>query len=433
MRESIYKLFGSAAQEWRLRLIAGPSPHSGSGGSLNRHLHVGFLGFFLVFFSLLSTAHAVVDLGIDVLEQSNYAILKGKRVGLVTNQTGVDRKGIRTRVLLRQNCNLVALFTPEHGLDGTEKAGRYVKSRKDRQTGVMAYSLYGPTRKPSRDMLRGVDILVFDLQDIGCRGYTYISTMGKCMEAAGENHIPFVVLDRPNPLGGVRIEGPSVESGWISFVGQFPVPYVHGMTVGELAQMVNARGWAGPHCDLTVVPMHGWSRDMTWGDTLLRWVPTSPNIPHPSSTFGYVVTGFAGELTGVETGVGGHAPFEMISSSWLNAESFTRYLNSQNLSGISFHPLSRGRQQGCYFTLSRNPEANLTGIGVYMLSEINRASRNTVFRHSSRSKLDIFFKVYGSSSIRSELERGVSPAKIVASWQGNEASFRRARAPYLLY
>src|SRR6476646_11270003 len=160
-----------------------------------------FLSLFPLVLFFTASAHAVVDLGIDVLEQSNYAILKGKRVGLVTNQTGVNRKGIRTRILLRQNCNLVALFTPEHGLDGTEKAGRYVRSRKDRQTGVMAYSLYGPTRKPSGDMLRGVDVLVFDLQDIGCRGYTYISTMGKCMEAAGENHVPFVVLDRPNPLG----------------------------------------------------------------------------------------------------------------------------------------------------------------------------------------------------------------------------------------
>jgi uncharacterized protein YbbC (DUF1343 family) len=389
---------------------------------------------FIVCFAVLSTAaHGAIELGIDVLEQSNYAILKGKRVGLVTNQTGVNRKGIRTRILLRQNCNLVALFTPEHGLDGTEKAGRYVKSRKDRQTGVMAYSLYGPTRKPTHDMLRGVDVLVFDLQDIGCRGYTYISTMGKCMEAAGENHIPFVVLDRPNPLGGVRIEGPSVEPGWISFVGQFPVPYVHGMTVGELAQMVNARGWAGAHCELTVVPMRGWSRDMTWGDTLLRWVPTSPNIPHAGSTFAYVVTGMAGELTGVETGVGGQAPFEMIAASWLNAEGFTRYLTSLGLSGISFHSLNRGRQHGCYFTLSRNPDTNLTAVGVYMLSEISRASEGNVFRRTSRSKLDIFFKVYGSTSIRSELLRGVSPARIVASWQGNEASFRRARAPYLLY
>jgi len=388
--------------------------------------------FLLIFFSRLS-AHAIVDLGIDVLQQSNYAILKGKRVGLITNHTGVNRKGIRTRVLLRQNCNLVALYTPEHGLDGTEKAGRYVKSRKDGQTGVMAYSLYGPTRKPSPDMLRDVDVLVFDMQDIGCRGYTYISTMGKCMEAAAEKNIPFVVLDRPNPLGGNRIEGPSVESSWISFVSAFPVPYVHGMTVGELARMVDAKGWAGGHCDLTVIPMQGWSRDMMWGDTLLRWIPTSPNIPRPNSCSGYVVTGIAGELTGIETGVGSQAPFEMISASWVDADSFTRYLNSLGLRDVSFHPLNHGRQHGSYFTLSRDPQTNLTGIGIYMLSEINRESDGAVFRGTSRGKLDIFFKIYGSTSIRSQLERGVSPAKIVASWQANEASFRRERAPYLLY
>jgi uncharacterized protein YbbC (DUF1343 family) len=205
------------------------------------------------------------------------------------------------------------------------------------------------------------------------------------------------------------------------------------MTVGELAQMVNAKGWAGPHCELTVVPMHGWSREMIWGDTLLRWVPTSPNIPHAGSCFAYVVTGVPGELTGVETGVGGPAPFERISTSWLNAETFTGYLNGLGLPGVSFHPINQGRQHGCYFTLSRNPDFNLTGLGVYMLSEISRASGGRVFSGTSESKLDIFYKVYGSTSIRSELEHGVSPAKIIASWRGNEASFRRARTPYLLY
>jgi uncharacterized protein YbbC (DUF1343 family) len=389
--------------------------------------------FAVVFLSANLSTRGAIELGIDVLAQSNYAALKDKRVGLVTNQTGVNTKGIRTRILLRQNCNLVALYTPEHGLDGTEKAGRYVKSRRDRMTGVMAYSLYGPTRKPTRDMLRGVDVLVFDLQDIGCRGYTYISTMGKCMEAAGENHIPFVVLDRPNPLGGVRIEGPSVEPGWISFVSAFPVPYVHGMTVGELARMVNARGWAGPRCDLTIVPMRGWSRDMLWADTYLRWIPTSPNIPRLDSPLSYVVTGMAGELTGVETGIGGSAPFQSISASWLEAESFTQYLNSLGMPGVMFRPWHRGRQQGSYFTLSRDPDVNLTGIGIYMLAEINRRSNNALFRRTSRSKLDIFFKIYGSSSIRSQLEGGASPGRIVASWQGNVANFRRARAPYLLY
>jgi uncharacterized protein YbbC (DUF1343 family) len=241
------------------------------------------------------------------------------------------------------------------------------------------------------------------------------------------------VLDRPNPLGGQRIEGPSVDQSWISFVGQFPVPYVHGMTVGELAQMVNAKGWVGAKCVLTVVPMKGWSRNMTWRETGLRWVPTSPNIPHADSPFYYVATGIAGELNGVETGVGGSAPFEMISASWLSADSFTRYLASLNMPGVTFRPLRQGRQQGAVLSISPEAQANLTGLGIYMLAELNRASGSSVFRRSTGSKLDIFFKVYGSSSIRAKLERGVSPASIVASWQSNVANFRSARAPYLLY
>src|SRR5437588_4967809 len=164
---------------------------------------------FLALASVVNAANArgAVELGIDVLESNGYALLKDKRVGLITNQTGIDSRGVRTRVLLRKNCNLVALYTPEHGLDGTERAGRYIRSRRDPVTGLMAHSLYGPTRKPTPAMLHGIDTLVFDLQDIGCRSYTYISTMAKCMEKA-ENRIEFIVLDRPNPLGGLRFEGP---------------------------------------------------------------------------------------------------------------------------------------------------------------------------------------------------------------------------------
>ena len=383
--------------------------------------------------AVCAAANGAVELGIDVLEQSDYAILRGKRVGLITNQTGVDSDGNRTRLLLRKNCTLVTLYTPEHGLDGREPAGKYVKSRRDRLTGLVAFSLYGPTRKPTRSMLSGVDVLVFDLQDIGCRGYTYISTMGKCMEAAAENNLEFVVLDRPNPLGGLRIEGPSVERRWISFVGQFPVPYVHGMTVGELAKMVNAKGWINGQCKLTVVPMRGWSRDLTWSQTGLRWIATSPNIPHATSPLYYVATGIAGELSGLDTGVGSATPFQIMMATWATAESFTRYLQSLDMPGVKVHPFQKGRYRGCALGIEPNAPANLTALGVYMLAELNRTSGSTLFRRSSRSKLDLFFKVYGSASIRSQLERGVSPASIVASWRSNVASFRSERAPYLIY
>ena len=387
----------------------------------------------IAFLAVASTIDAAVELGIDVLKQSNYAMLRGKRVGLITNQTSIDSHGNRTRVLLRQHCNLVALYTPEHGLDGKEKAGRYVKSRRDPVTGLTAYSLYGPTRKPTASMLRGVDVLVFDIQDIGCRSYTYISTMGKCMEAAAENHVEFVVLDRPNPLGGLRVEGPTVERPWISFVSQFPIPYVHGMTVGELAQMINAKGWIGGRCNLIVVPMRGWTRSLTWADTGLRWIPTSPNIPRGSSPVYYVATGMIGELSGLETGIGGYAPFEMISAKWLNSERFTSYLQSLDMPGVVFQEFQGGRQQGSLLRIDPKAPADLTALGVYMLAELNRSSGSTLFRRTSRSKLDLFFKVYGSSSIRSQIERGVSTESIVAGWKQNVANFRQARAAFLLY
>jgi uncharacterized protein YbbC (DUF1343 family) len=391
------------------------------------------IAFIIAFLTIVSTIHAAVELGIDVLEQSNYAVLRSKRVGLITNQTSIDSHGNRTRVLLQQHCHLVALYTPEHGLEGREKAGRYVQSRRDPVTGLTAYSLYGPTRKPIPSMLRGVDVLVFDIQDIGCRSYTYISTMGKCMEAAAENHIEFVVLDRPNPLGGLRVEGPSVERPWISFVSQFPVPYVHGMTVGELAQMINAKGWIAGRCNLTVISMRGWTRSFTWADTGLRWIPTSPNIPRGNSPVYYVATGMVGELSGVETGVGGNAPFETISAKWLNAERFTSYLHSLDMPGVVFQQFQRGRLQGSLLRIDPEAPADLTALGVYMLAELHRSSGSSLFRRSSRSKLDLFIKVYGSSSIRSQIERGVSPESIVAGWKQNVADFRRARAAFLLY
>jgi uncharacterized protein YbbC (DUF1343 family) len=386
-----------------------------------------------IFFAAGATASATVALGIDVLEQTDYAILRGKRVGLITNQTGTDSEGNRTRVLLAKHCNLVALYTPEHGLEGREKAGRYVKSRRDSVTRLPAYSLYGPTRKPTPGMLRGVDVLVFDIQDIGCRSYTYISTMGKCMEAAAESNIDFVVLDRPNPLGGSRVEGPMVERPWISFVSQYRVPYVHGLTIGELAKMINGKGWLGVRCSLTVVPMRRWTRNTRWEETGLRWVPSSPNIPKPTTPAYYVATGMIGELNGVETGVGGYAPFEMVSSRWLNAESFTSYLRSLSMPGIYFQPFHRGRNRGALIRIEPTSSANLTALGIYMLAELNRNSGGMVFRKSSRSQLDLFYKEYGSSSIRTQLEHGVSAASIVRSWERDVEQFRKDRASYLLY
>ena len=389
----------------------------------------------LLFLSvLLPQAKAQVELGIDVLENSGFALLKGKRVGLVTNQTGIDSRGIKTRKILAaaKNVRLVALFAPEHGLDGTILAGKYVPTRKDRVTGLTVHSLYGPTRKPTPEMLKGIDTLVYDMQDIGSRSYTYISTMVKCMEASGEAGIEFIVLDRPNPLGGLRIEGPPMEPRWISFVGQLPVPYVHGMTAGELAQMANAKGWAQPRCNLTVVNMRGWRRDMTWDDTKLPWVATSPNIPYPHSPFYYVVTGLAGEVGSMDNGCGGPIPFQVAAYRHVDASEFTAKLRSLNMPGVSFTEYSKGGFNGARINIQPDAQADLTALGIHIIAEAQKASPKSLFKGPD-SRYEIFYKCYGSDYIRTALEKRVPASKIIAGWAENNRRFVTERKPYLLY
>ena len=383
---------------------------------------------------LLSPARAV-ELGIDRLQEMSFAPLAGKRVGLITNHTGIDSRGVKTRLILRKarGVNLVAFFSPEHGLDGTAGAGSYVASRRDAATGLTVFSLYGPTRKPTPAMLRGIDCLVYDMQDIGCRSYTYISTMAKCMEAAGEAGIEFVVLDRPNPLGGERVEGPPMESRWISFVSQLPVPYVHGMTAGELARMANAKGWTASRCRLQVIEMRGWQRNMTWPDTGLRWIATSPNIPRASSPAYYVATGLAGELAGIETTVGTSTPFEVFATRATDAAKFTQTMRALNLPGISFSPYVNGPWEGVRIDLSPRSGANLTELGMHLLAYANGVSRPDLFARSSGGKLEMFCKCYGSSSIRDLMERGTVVPRISDGWRPSINRFEAERGPFLLY
>ena len=220
-----------------------------------------------------------VTTGLENLVAQRFAPFQGKRIGLITNPTGVDSL-LRTDIDLlfhAKGVKLAALYGPEHGVRGDAEAGASVGNARDTETGLPVYSLYGATRKPTAEMLRGVDILVFDIQDIGSRSYTYISTLGLCMEAAADAHLPLFVLDRPNPLTGERIEGNIPTPDYFSFVGRYPIPYAHGLTVGELARMMNGEGWLnGRHCDLTVIPMLGWQRDMGWNATGLPWVPQQP-------------------------------------------------------------------------------------------------------------------------------------------------------------
>ncbi|MDO9613065.1 MAG: DUF1343 domain-containing protein, partial [Bacteroidota bacterium] len=281
------------------------------------------------FLILNAFAASKVKTGIEVLRESNFKILQGKRVGLITNPTGVDSQLKSTVDILNEapGVKLVALYGPEHGVRGDVYAGDKVETTIDKQTGIPVYSLYGKTRKANSEMLKGVDVLVYDIQDIGCRSYTYISTMGLAMEAAAENNIEMVVLDRPNPVGGLKVEGNLAEDKFISFVSQFKIPYLYGLTCGELAKLLNGEKMLGTQCKLTVVSMKGWKRKMTFDQTGLPWVLTSPHVPHATSSFYYAASGILGEFSFMSIGVGYTLPFQLFAKDSIDASALAKRLN----------------------------------------------------------------------------------------------------------
>jgi len=388
-----------------------------------------------------------VKLGNEVLAQTRFKALAGKRVGLITNPSGVNSRLESTIDVLRAapTVNLVALFGPEHGIYGDVPAGDKIASRTDARTGLPVYSLYGETRKPTPGMLKGLDALVYDLQDTGCRSYTFISTMGVAMEACGAAGVEFIVLDRPNPLGGVRVEGPMVEQEKLrSFVSRWDVPYVYGMTCGELAKMINDRGWITHRCKLTVVPLKGWKRTMVWDDTGLPWVPTSPHVPHGESPLYQVATGMLGEIGGVNIGVGYTLPFQCIAATNVNPPQLAAAMNAYALSGVRFQPVTfqpyyatfKGEVIGgvqLYFTDPAH--APLTAINYYALEALKKVAGRDLFEEARKAnkKFDMFDKVNGTDATRLALQSGNSAADIVASWKTGEDQFRQDRRKYLLY
>jgi len=375
------------------------------------------------------------QLGIDHLAYTGFRALRGKRVGLVCHQASISAAGIPSRVIMHRDprVNLVSLFSPEHGIEGVVTAGRSVKSSRDRLTGLPVHSLYGRTRKPSRSMLRDIDVLVFDLQDIGTRYYTYISTMFLCMEACGQHRKTFLIMDRPNPLGGTRIEGPSLERRWTSFVGQFPVPIVHGMTAGELAQMIHGERWIRRRPRLQIAKMNGWSRQMNWNHTGLRWHKTSPNIPNWDSPFYYAATGMLGGMAGVDVGTGGARPFTYALSSRINAKELSRRLYSWNIPGVGYKPYYKSGYAGVKLKLNTNRCGNLTALDVILMAEINRQQGGALVKRTKGNQRDLFNKVYGSEELYALLRSKKNPAQLIASWESNCRGFARARHRYLLY
>jgi len=395
---------------------------------------------------LPGAARAEVKLGNEVLAAEHFKVLQGKRVGLLTNPSGVNRHLASTIDVLRAapGVTLVALFGPEHGIYGDVPAGDKVASGTDPRTGLPAYSLYGKTYGPTPEMLQGLDALVYDLQDTGCRSYTFISTMGLAMEACAEAGIEFVVLDRPNPLGGLRVEGPMLEPGFRSHVGYWNVPYVYGLTCGELARMINRQGWIKKPCRLTVVPMKGWKRRMVWRDTDLPWVPSSPHVPHGDSALFQVATGMVGELDSVSTGIGYTLPFECLAAPGVDAHQLADRLNGYRLPGVRFQPITYKPYYflftnqligGVQIFIADRAAAPLTAINFYALEAFKQVAGRDLFAEAVKVKrgFNMFDKVNGSDAPRKASQAGTPASAIVASWKAGEDAFRRQRQPYLLY
>lgn len=396
----------------------------------------------------LTAAHPQVKPGIEVLRDSGFKQLRGKRVGLVTNPTGVDRTLQATIDILAQapEVDLKALFAPEHGVRGDIPAGHSVATYRDKATGITVYSLYGRTRKPTAAMLDGIDILVYDIQDNGCRSYTFISTMGKAMEACAELGKEFMVLDRPNPLGGNKIEGCIAEKECISFVSQYPIPYIYGLTCGELARYINESGLlaGGVRANLTVIPMEGWTRDMSYSDTGLPWILPSPHLPSAETAMYYPASGIIGELDYLSIGVGYTLPFRLFCASWIDAGMLSRRLNALAIPGVMFRPLhirpyygtGKGENlQGVELHITDAGAAPLTLIQFYVAQEIAAAYPSKAMFKSAiaATRLSMFDKVCGTREIRRRFSRAHRVADIEAYWHKDTADFRQRSARFHIY
>ncbi len=389
-----------------------------------------YLLIFLLFLSLFPLRvrgnEVTVKLGNEVLLESFYHLIEGKKVGLVTNQTGVDSRGVSfiDNLLASRRAKLIALYTPEHGLDGTVRAGTSVNSYIHPDYDIPVYSLYGSTRMPTREMLLDIEVLLFDLQDIGARTYTYMSTLQYCLVAAEKYNKPIIVLDRPNPLGGMIVEGPVVEDTFKSFMGVDNLPLAHGMTAGELALFYNRQIGA----DLTVIPMEGYHRAMSFTDTGLPFVQPSPNIPDITSVYGYMATGL-----GEGTGVFQREQFRWVGGKGLNAARYAELLNSSGLPGVRYIPEEKEKEGAggvrleIYDPSSFNPAKS----GIYALAHAFRLGNFRVPK-STPNNIVMFDKIMGTDQIGRYLEEGLTPQEIEASYAPQLQCFKEERERFLI-
>ncbi|WP_375540551.1 exo-beta-N-acetylmuramidase NamZ family protein [Peribacillus simplex] len=378
-----------------------------------------------------------VSPGIEVLLKEEKNVLSGKKVGLITNPTGIDSKLTSIVDLLNDDpdINLTALFGPEHGVRGDAQAGASVEYYIDEKTGLPVYSLYGKTKKPTPEMLKDVEVLVFDIQDVGTRYYTYIYTMAYAMEAAKENDIPFIVLDRPNPQGGESVDGPVLEPEFSSFVGLYPIPLKHGMTVGELATLFNKEFKIG--ADLKVIKMKGWKRVMDYDDTGLPFVLPSPNMPTVSTTFVYPATGLI-EGTNVSEGRGTTKPFELIGAPYINSDELAGKLNALRLPGVKFRAASftptfskhAGKlSHGVEIYITDREEFKAVPTGLHIIKTIQDLYPGD-FEFLAANNFNLLI---GNGWIMSRIEEGSSVNEIMKEYQVKQDAFKKLRKNYLLY
>jgi uncharacterized protein YbbC (DUF1343 family) len=373
-----------------------------------------------------------VQTGLDVLEVQKFAVLRNRHVGLITNHTGLDSEGRSAVDLIShaQGVHLMALFSPEHGLAG--RNDEKIASKKDLATGLPIFSLYGETMRPTDEMLRGIDTLVFDVQDAGVRFYTYTTTMAYCMEEAAKHNIRFYVLDRPNPMGGNIVEGPMLDVDKTAFTAYFPLPVRYGLTIGELAQFLNAENHI--NCDLHVVTMKNWHRNYFFGSTGARWIPPSPSLRTVKGSILYPGIEIL-QAAGVSVGRGTETPFEEFGAPWINGEEVAAALNDRHLAGLRFTNQPFIPVTGLY------SGQRCGGVGVRITDrQAVRAMRMgieiaTVLKKFYPDKFDpekLMFLVGNAETIR-ELQDGTPPEKIVEGWNAELSTFEQARKQYFLY
>jgi uncharacterized protein YbbC (DUF1343 family) len=406
-----------------------------------------FIVLNLIAITLAFSQQSRVKIGAEILIEKHLDLIKGKKIGIVTNHTGILPDGRHIVDVLNEieGVKIVALFGPEHGIRGEVPDGKSISHGVDAKTGIPVFSLYGEVKKPTEEMLKDIDVLIFDIQDVGARFYTYISTMSYCMEACAEMGKKFIVLDRPNPIRGVYVDGPILEPRFKSFVGLHPIPVAHGMTVGELAKMFNDEGWLenAVKADLTVVKMENYSRRMWFDQTGLPWVKPSPNMMTLKTAIVYTATCYI-EGTNVSEGRGTQHPFEWIGAPWIDGEKLAKELNHYKLPGVKFEPISftptdiekvtvdpkyEGEKcGGVYLNVYDREKFEPVKVGVYILYALKKLYPDKFkWRTAGQDRL------WGTDKVRLMIDEGKKPDEIIKTWEDDVKKFLSIRQKYLLY